>query len=332
MRVITTPIDLPPTLVLPNSSPLLFSLLTTQGLIFLDAKCAILHEQLRPRLLEGKREACDIAFADFDDVKFRIVSSPECPNIVKVNMFTRAAKELKAMGSKELLERLFPGQETTPDPEYSVAIEFDCDRIVDPPAFLERVSLLKRHMMCGPMYKAFTALQAKKSEGMPVMRIDYRQGESIFVCPSATKVVVIFLVDFSDLTDKALAKVFMQEFMEAKRTVTNAPPVSYFPREPPAELASMASSLRLGADTVGFISFALEERHVLGERLENSMTLLAGFRNYLHYHIKASKTYLHMRMRKRVAGWLQVLNRAIPERAAGDKEMKTITGKTFTRK
>jgi len=247
-------------------------------------------------------------------------------------MFMRAAKELRSMGSKEYLEKQFPGQETSPDQDYSVAVEFDCDRLTDPGAFLERVSLLKRHMMCGPMHRAFTALLAKKSEGMPVMRIDYRKGESMFVCATATKVVVIFLVDFGDVTDKALAKVFLQEFMEAKRTVTNAPPVSYFPREPPAELAGIASSLRSGSDTAGFISFALEERHIQGERLENSMTLLAGFRNYLHYHIKGSKTYLHMRMRKRVAGWLQVLNRAIPERAEADKEKKTISGKTFTRK
>ena len=33
--------------------------------------------------------------------------------------------------------------------------------------------------------------------------------------------------------------------------------------------------------------------------------MLVGFRNYLHYHIKASKTYLHMRMRLRVTNLLQ---------------------------
>ena len=30
------------------------------------------------------------------------------------------------------------------------------------------------------------------------------------------------------------------------------------------------------------------------------MTLLQGFRNYLHYHIKASKSYMQSRMRTRV--------------------------------
>jgi hypothetical protein len=36
-----------------------------------------------------------------------------------------------------------------------------------------------------------------------------------------------------------------------------------------------------------------------------------------------------MRMRKRVAGWMQVLNRAVPE---VETEKKTATGKTFERK
>ena len=51
----------------------------------------------------------------------------------------------------------------------------------------------------------------------------------------------------------------------------------------------------------------------------------------LHYHIKAAKTNLHMRMRRKVRGWLQVLNRATLSSEA-PKEKKTISGRTFTRK
>ena len=35
------------------------------------------------------------------------------------------------------------------------------------------------------------------------------------------------------------------------------------------------------------------------------MTLLQGFRNYLHYHIKASKSYMQSRMRTRVSMLLE---------------------------
>ena len=59
------------------------------------------------------------------------------------------------------------------------------------------------------------------------------------------------------------------------------------------------------------------------------------FRNYLHYHIKASKSFLHMRMRSRVVSLLQVLNRAVPDKKTTEEKvavMKTISGKTFTRR
>ena len=62
-----------------------------------------------------------------------------------------------------------------------------------------------------------------------------------------------------------------------------------------------------------FVRLRALNRHVQGERMQTAITLLLGFRNYLHYHIKCSKTYLHMRMRKRVAGWMLPL-RMLPSR------------------
>jgi actin related protein 2/3 complex subunit 2 len=52
------------------------------------------------------------------------------------------------------------------------------------------------------------------------------------------------------------------------------------------------------------------------------------FRDYLHYHIKCSKAYMHSRMRYRVAEFLKVLNRAKPE-AATTGERKTVSGRVF---
>lgn len=72
------------------------------------------------------------------------------------------------------------------------------------------------------------------------------------------------------------------------------------------------------------------------------------FRDYFHYHIKASKAYIHSRMRKRTADFLQgmilshcrlvnmdvhadtwvlVLRRARPDNE--EKEKKTASGRTF---
>jgi len=48
-------------------------------------------------------------------------------------------------------------------------------------------------------------------------------------------------------------------------------------------------------------TLAIFKSHVESEeKRQKAITLVQGFRNYLHYHIKASKTYLHIRMRKQV--------------------------------
>lgn len=298
-----------------------------KGLIILDAKSAILHEQLQPRILEGKREPCEITFSDFDEVSYKISCSPETPNIVVVNMAMKAIPALKRMGSQAVIDKLFPGLEVQPAIGYDLSIQFDCDSLSNPSQFLTSISELKRNIMSGPFENNFTALQNKTSDNLTINMIQYRKNEAIFICPSASKIVVIFVVDFNDVTDKVIAKVFLQEFLEAQRTIRNAPPVS-FSRDPPGELSKISHPFK--SDVAGYLSFAVEERHITGTHKEKAITLLTGFRNYLHYHIKCSKTYLHMRMRKRVAGWMLVLNRAVPE--YDNAEKKTATGKTFTRK
>jgi hypothetical protein len=52
------------------------------------------------------------------------------------------------------------------------------------------------------------------------------------------------------------------------------------------------------------------------------------FRDYLHYHIKCSKAYMHSRMRHRVGEFQRVLNRAKTEVATTDK--KTIRFVKYT--
>ena len=216
--------------------------------------------------------------------------------------------------------------ETNPDDGHSMALQFDCDKLKNPAEFLEKISEIKKIVFSAPMDVALTTLQNGTSRDVPVVALEYRKNEHMFICSTSSKVVIIFQVDFSDTTDKAIAKVFLQEFAESQRLIRSAPPVSYS-KDPPGELTGV--KYNINPDSVGFISFALEKRHVELNKKEKCITLLSGFRSYLHYHIKCTKTYLHMRMRHKGANWLQVLNRAVPE---VETEKKTIAGKTFVRK
>ncbi|TDG46551.1 hypothetical protein AWZ03_006989 [Drosophila navojoa] len=71
-------------------------------------------------------------------------------------------------------------------------------------------------------------------------------------------------------------------------------------------------------------------RHTNKETRDNTINLIHMFRDYLHYHIKCSKAYIHSRMRAKTSDFLKVLNRARPESKTTEK--KTITGRTFIRK
>lgn len=46
-------------------------------------------------------------------------------------------------------------------------------------------------------------------------------------------------------------------------------------------------------------------RHLTPQRMEEVISHIQTFRDYFHYHIKASKAYIHSRMRKRTADFLQ---------------------------
>jgi len=138
---------------------------------------------------------------------------------------------------------------------------------------------------------------------------------------------VIFNIQFKDTDDIVFAKVFLQEYQDARKTMSNAPSVIYSQKEPPLELKGVRN-LKVGENN-GFVSFVLFAPHITGSKKEKTIDNIQTFRNYLHYHIKCSKAFMHTRMRNRVKLFLQVLNRAKSDMGTGEK--KTISGRTFKR-
>lgn len=53
-------------------------------------------------------------------------------------------------------------------------------------------------------------------------------------------------------------------------------------------------------------------RHLTPQRMPIVISHIQTFRDYFHYHIKASKAYIHSRMRKRTADFLQGMRLARP--------------------
>jgi len=142
--------------------------------------------------------------------------------------------------------------------------------------------------------------------------------------------LLFFGLDFKEKVDRAVAKVFMQEFVDSRKTIGFAPPIAWGVN-PPSELKAFGIT-DPQPGYLGFISFAILKDHVAKEEtLTRVIEVLQGFRNYLQYHIKCSKSFFHSRMRARVKELLKVLNRAKQVDPDGEKTKKTITGRTFTR-
>ena len=116
-----------------------------------------------------------------------------------------------------------------------------------------------------------------------------------------------------------------------KKTKSGAPPVSYSPRDPPRELARLGSNEYVDLiKLAGYVSFPIFAAHVATEeRRKRTLLLLCGFHTYLGYHIKATKMYMHISMRKRVRQSLEMLEDAKPKDP--NKARKTAQGKTFRR-
>lgn len=104
----------------------------------------------------------------------------------------------------------------------------------------------------------------------PVPAPAAREEEAIYVIPSDDRVTVIFSTVFREETDKVFAKVFLQEFYDARRlpSIQSAPQVLYSNREPPAEIRHIPGLS--SDDNIGYVTF--------GETPEPSVLLRAESR------------------------------------------------------
>src|ERR1700712_303470 len=131
---------------------------------------------------------------------------------------------------------------------------------------IRRVSLMKRNAMAAPFEYAFDEYhklseEASKftsedapqgvKEGGQVMAIHYREEEAIYIKASHDRVTVIFSTIFREETDRVFGKVFIQEFVDARRrAIQNAPQV-LFRNDTPLELQGVPGLPVSGTNDVG---------------------------------------------------------------------------------
>jgi len=314
-------------------------------MLLLDYQNVLIESLLKDRFSGAAPTSIDQVVSDFDGVTFHI-STPESKTKILVSINVKCFSELVNYGAEAVLNREYGPYIVQPESAYDFSVQVDLDNL---PAdqegkddLVRRISLLKRNAMAAPFEQAFdeyASLHEEASkytsesapqgikEGGEVRAIHYREEEAIYIKASHDRVTVIFSTIFREETDRIFGKVFLQEFVDARRrAIQNAPQV-LFRNDPPLELQGVPGLPASGSGEVGYITFVLFPRHLTSQRREEVISHIQTFRDYFHYHIKASKAYIHSRMRRRTADFLQVLRRARPE--TEEKERKTASGRTF---
>mmetsp|Transcript_11137 Transcript_11137/g.29830 ORF Transcript_11137/g.29830 Transcript_11137/m.29830 type:complete len:320 (-) Transcript_11137:407-1366(-) len=307
-----------------------------EGLVFLTPQNMIVEEAVGTRLFDDppKREPCDITVGDFDDCKFKVQVLPDTLSTITVHVSLGpiGARLNDELYGQEIMNTVYAGMAAEPEQGYDFAVSFDLDNPPNgnPEEVLAKVANLRRHLLGAPFTKAFNGLKDGTGSSLPLMTLDWRPGEAIWIKPADQRCTIVYAVNFPEETDKAICRVMLQQFAKESAKINGAPPCSYNePDKPPMEVRDLPMDQY--THCCGFLTFVVFPAHISSEaKFDKSVALLSGFRNYLHYHIKASKTYLHMRMRKKVQTWLQVLNRAVHEQDT-PQEKKTSSGKTFKR-
>mmetsp|Transcript_45438 Transcript_45438/g.106767 ORF Transcript_45438/g.106767 Transcript_45438/m.106767 type:complete len:310 (-) Transcript_45438:69-998(-) len=308
-------------------------------MILLESGHHMLREALELRLGEDKAEFRErnpvegMIIADFDDVSYCIKAKDELFTLFFV---MHGYESLADFGVEAYLTKTYAdcgvnfdfSAQTAEGKTYNFSMTFDLSSVpaVGAEVFTEKISAIKRNVLAAPFFWYFDKIREGATPEKAV-QIPFRKDESIYLKKGKEdSMVVVFGVTFSDKNDWVVAEVFLREFADARRepALQTAPAVS-FSKSPPGELDGLKVD---DSDSVVYISFALFQRHYDGAKADASVSSLCLFRNYLHYHIKCSKAFMHMRMRKRVDDLLQVLNRAKPP-AEGAVEKKTWTGRSM---
>jgi actin related protein 2/3 complex subunit 2 len=264
--------------------------------------------------------------SDFDGCQLHVWSSGD---IVNVSLKSGAALSLLSNGGQEVLQQTYGTSFVQPEPGYDAQISQSASGLVSPQdkeAFATRMSQLKSTLYSAPIMRCVNA--AASGQVLPgITDVPIRShNERMWVKQDDTeRITIIFSVDFTDPDDVVFGRVFLNEI---KKPISGAPTVDYSFKTPPMELKGI--NQLPPSENVSYVTFVLFKRHwtPLAKALPSTFTLVS-FRNYLHYHIKCCKSYLHTRMRLQVENLLKVLNRAKQDTP---KEKKLASGRTFTRK
>jgi len=269
--------------------------------------------------------------SDYDRVRFCLV---KIPGALSISFSCPFYQEIFSIAGDHLLKTKYPDFQVLPSlPGYDLTLMLPLDKLPPIPAkskdeskedyhkaqkgfndkmavYAEAIAQFRRNFFASPWEKAFAAMNAGKiAEKMEYSQHDL---ERIWIIPGETQITTFYGLTFKETTDQCLVKLILNELEEAKRHVQNSPAVQKYVEGSIPDILKKEFPTSKAANlsyTNGYVSITLFKQHI-SPTFEKAATMLQGFREYLHFHICASKTYLHGRLRKRLSKMLKDLTQA----------------------
>lgn len=297
-------------------------------MILLEFHSRVLAETIRQRIASQGKSYSKISLCDFDGCQYYVESDANTKTLTKVSISWPAYKDMKPFDVDNRLKAEYGQYAIPPSPGQDFTVQFDAEKLSDAEKndLPNKIALLKRNVFASVFSAVFESLDGKGNTP-DLVTVPYRKSEALYIKKSGKAAIIIFSINFADKDDIVYSDVFLKELVDTRKQISSAPSVMFSHKEAPLELKGVRG-LYQGEDQ-GYVSFVLAPGAAGSERRQKTIDNIMLFRNYLMYHIKCAKAYLHTRMRLKTAFWLQVINRAKMKQSEGEKT--TITGRTFAR-
>jgi hypothetical protein len=158
----------------------------------------------------------------------------------------------------------------------------------------ESLSRFRVNLYISVIKKMFSEISEKKNSTYISLKVN--KDNFMYLIPSSDKITISYGINFSQKTDKSLARVFLQELEDTKRQVKGAIEPKYCPdtTKLPVEMKDIENDPTRFSN--GFVLFNLYVKN--STALNKKLGYFINFRYYIQYHIHSIKTYLHIRMNK----------------------------------
>lgn len=270
---------------------------------------------------ERKMPPMSTRIADFDSVEYQVDVDKTSTDRLKITLFMRGFAALSQAGADQAVKNLYGSYLSKGSGDLSVEINAGSVAEGNIDGIAKLMGLLKRNVLAAPFKIAFEALISGNSGGVKPTVIQIRQGEQMVISPQGDRVHVAIAFHMVERADTAFAEQILEKIAAASLS-SNGPNLK-FTKEVPAEVARVPG-LSNAPVSVGWLLYSINKGHVTGNNMDNVIDLILMARQYVHYHVKASKAHLHQRMRAKVEYFLQVLNRARPDQEKLKKKFRVI--------